>query len=67
LKDSHYGGAKELGHGNDYQYSHNAPGGIAQQDYLTVDRQYYLPTDRGAEMELAKRWLEIRKLLGKSN
>jgi len=28
LKDSHYGGAKELGHGNDYQYSHNAPGGV---------------------------------------
>ena len=65
LRDGHYGGAKQLGHGNDYQYSHDAPGGIAQQDYLSVDKSYYTPTDRGLEIELAKRWAEIRKLLGK--
>jgi putative ATPase len=65
LRDSHYGGAKQFGHGNDYQYSHDAPEGIAQQDYLSVDKKYYTPTDRGLELELAKRWAEIRKLLGK--
>jgi len=32
-----------------YKYAHDEPGGLGTQDYLGVDKQYYRPTDRGAE------------------
>ncbi len=54
LRDSHYGGAKRLGHGQDYQYAHDSPEAVAAQDYLGVDREYYRPTDRGFEQELGQ-------------
>ena len=63
LQDSHYPGAKRLGHGAGYEYAHNAPGGIAAQDYLGVEREYYRPTDRGFEQELAARLEQIRARL----
>jgi putative ATPase len=63
LKDKHYAGAKRLGHGEGYQYAHDAPGGIASQDYLGVDREYYRPVPRGFEQELAKRLEMIRAKL----
>ena len=66
LRDSHYGGAKQLGHGVDYQYSHDAPDGIAAQDYLGAEKEYYRPVPRGYELELAERLREIRaRLRGK--
>ncbi len=66
LQDSHYAGAKRLGHGEGYEYAHNAEGGVAAQDYLGVEREYYRPTDRGFEKELAARLERIRaKLRGK--
>jgi putative ATPase len=55
LQDSHYAGAKRLGHGQGYEYAHNAEGGVAAQDYLGVERTYYRPVDRGFEKELAER------------
>lgn len=63
LRDSHYGGAQRLGHGKGYEYSHNADGGVAAQDYLGVEREYYRPVDRGFEAELAKRLERIRAKL----
>jgi len=63
LRDSHYPGAKRLGHGQGYQYAHECPEGIAAQDYLGVERQYYRPTDRGFEQELARRLEAIRARL----
>ena len=63
LRDAHYGGARELGHGVDYQYAHNDPDGIVAQDYLGIDREYYRPVDRGEETEVARRLGEIRALL----
>jgi putative ATPase len=63
LRDSHYGGAKRLGHGQDYQYAHDSPDAVAAQDYLGVDREYYRPTDRGFERELAQRLEKIRTKL----
>lgn len=65
LRDSHYQGAAERGHGEGYQYSHDAPGGVAEQDYLGVDRVYYEPVQRGYEAKLATRLAEIRRQLGK--
>jgi putative ATPase len=63
LRDSHYQGAKQFGHGVGYEYSHNAEGGVAAQDYLGVDREYYRPAPRGFEQELAKRLETIRARL----
>ncbi len=63
LRDSHYGGAKRLGHGEGYQYAHDAPDAIAAQDYLGVDRDYYRPVARGFERELAQRLESIRARL----
>lgn len=63
LRDGHYAGSKQLGHGVGYQYSHDAPDGIASQDYLGVDRQFYHPTERGEERELSLRYNAIRNKL----
>ena len=63
LRCSHYSGASDLGHGEGYQYSHDAEGGVAAQDYLGVDRTYYEPVDRGFEAELQTRLAEIKRRL----
>lgn len=63
LRDAHYRGAEQLGNGVGYQYAHDAPDGIAAQDYLGVDRQYYHPTDRGFEATLLERLTAIRRRL----
>jgi putative ATPase len=63
LRDSHYEGSKQLGHGEGYEYAHDAQDGLAEQDYLGVDREYYRPVDRGFERELAERLTTIRKRL----
>jgi putative ATPase len=63
LRDAHYSGSKRLGHGKDYQYSHDTESGVAEQDYLGVDREYYRPVNRGFETELAQRLEAIREML----
>lgn len=63
LRDRHYSGAKQLGHGEGYQYAHDEEGGIAAQDYLGVEKEYYRPVDRGFERELAERLTAIRAIL----
>lgn len=62
LRDDHYPGAQELGH-TGYQYAHEAKDAIAEQDYLGIDREYYHPTDRGAEKEIGARLEKIREIL----
>ena len=42
LKDSHYPGAKKLGHGKDYKYPHDY-GGQVEQEYLKKKKKYYTP------------------------
>jgi putative ATPase len=66
LRDSHYPGAKRLAHGEGYEYAHDAPEGIAEQDYLGVEREYYRPVPRGFERELAERLAAIRARLRKA-
>jgi putative ATPase len=63
LRDAHYRGAEKLGHGIGYQYSHNDPRGVAAQDYLGVDREYYQPVPRGFESELGQRLEQLRSIL----
>jgi putative ATPase len=66
LRDAHYGGAKRLGHGEGYEYAHDAERGVAAQDYLGIDREYYRPVPRGFESELAERLAAIRERLRSS-
>ncbi|WP_063515145.1 replication-associated recombination protein A [Schleiferilactobacillus harbinensis] len=50
LKDAHYKGAKELGHGTTYKYPHAYPGDWVAQQYLPDDiktAQYYEPKHNG--------------------
>ena len=42
LKDTHYPGAKKLGHGKGYKYPHDY-GGYVEQDYLQKRKKYYNP------------------------
>jgi putative ATPase len=55
LRDSHYKGAKALGHGQGYRYPHDHEGGYVPQAYLPEGRIYYTPTRQGAEARIADR------------
>jgi len=66
LRDSHYPGAKKLGHGTGYRYAHDEPHGVAPQQYLPdtlTGRTYYEPTDRGAERDIRTRLERLRRIL----
>src|SRR3954447_4755880 len=66
LRDAHYGGSKKIGHGEGYQYSHDAPYGIAEQQYapdVVLAAEYYQPTSLGAESGLKERWERIRRMI----
>ncbi|HYO35467.1 MAG TPA: replication-associated recombination protein A [Geodermatophilus sp.] len=66
LRDAHYGGAKQLGHGKTYVYPHDAPEGIVAQQYppdALVGRDYYRPTSRGAEGAIGARLAKLRAIL----
>lgn len=60
LRDSHYGGAKSLGAGVNYQYPHDFPGNFVQQEYLppglpAPGTRFYEPTENGAEADIKAR------------
>jgi len=55
LRDSHYAGAKALGHGVGYQYAHDHPDHFVPQDYLGAARRYYEPGDLGVEKKIKER------------
>ena len=64
LRDSSYGGAKSLGHGDGYRYPHDYPGGHVLQQYLPEDvgdQRYFHPTDHGEERRIADRMTELPK------
>jgi putative ATPase len=64
LRDTHYRGAEQLGHGQEYKYSHDYEGGAVEQEYLPEERRYYEPTDRGYEAVLRQRLAEWREKRG---
>lgn len=55
LRDAHYKGAKQLGHGTGYKYSHDYEGGYVPQAYLPEGRRYYEPTENGLEKRIKER------------
>jgi putative ATPase len=70
LRDAHYPGAAGLGHGQDYQYAHDAPGAVAPQAYAPPglsDAVYYRPSDRGYERQVGPRLERIRAVLASAS
>jgi putative ATPase len=66
LRDAHYPGSKQLGHGKGYKYAHDAPHAVATQQYPPDDlvgRNYYEPTSNGAERDIATRLERLRKII----
>lgn len=64
LRDAHYGGAKQLGHGVGYRYAQDYPNGYVEQQYLPdtlIDEQFYTPLERGCERELVKDWKDRKR------
>ena len=64
LRDTHYSGAKELGHGKGYDLPHNHPSGWVDQQYLPdplLGASYYQAVDHGQEAILHKAWEERKK------
>ncbi|MCE0522057.1 MAG: replication-associated recombination protein A [Methylacidiphilales bacterium] len=62
LRDAHYPGAKRLGHGDGYQYSHDFPGAVAPQRYGIEPGRFFQPTDFGYEAKIKARIAEWEKL-----
>ncbi|WP_376771682.1 replication-associated recombination protein A [Actinokineospora xionganensis] len=66
LRDGHYQGAKKLGNATGYRYPHDVPDGVLTQQYPPeelVGRDYYEPTARGAERQLADRVPKLRRVI----
>ena len=64
LRDAHYNSAARLGHGQGYEYPHDAPDHFVAQDYLGIDKTYYTPGELGYEKRIAERlryWAERRQ------
>lgn len=63
LKDSHYGGAAKLGHGQAYKYPHAYPGHWTAQQYLPDAYRgdaYYTYGENKAEQAAKRYWDEIK-------
>ena len=62
LRNAPHPGMKEaFGNSEGYQYSHSYEGGVSpDQDYLGVDKKFYVPTDRGYEKHITAylKWVE---------
>jgi putative ATPase len=66
LRDAHYPGAKRLGHGKGYVYSHDSELGVVEQQYLPDEltgANYYKPTEHGNERDVTARWEKLRRII----
>src|ERR1700684_1892395 len=66
LRDGHYSGAAALGNAQGYKYSHDDPDGVVAQQYPPdelVGVDYYRPTGRGGEREVAGRLDRLRAII----
>ena len=62
LRDGHYSGAKDLGHGDGYEYPHRRSEGWGAQQYLPddlVDARYYEPSKNGRESDIRLRQKDL--------
>lgn len=66
LRDGHYAGAAALGNAQGYKYAHDAPDGVVPQQYPPdelVGVDYYRPTGRGGERDMAGRLERLRAII----
>ncbi|MGV8876658.1 MAG: replication-associated recombination protein A [Rhodoglobus sp.] len=66
LRDAHYPGAKRLGHGKGYRYSHDSEFGVVEQQYLPdvlAGTVYYSPTNNGNERDVSARLAKLRDII----
>ena len=61
LKDSHYKGADQLGHGQGYKYAHDYPQHYVEQEYMPHEAVYYEPTLQGYEAKIKERMDKLKK------
>ena len=67
LRDAHYRGAAQLGHGDGYRYPHDDPTGWVDQRHRPDEVEgnvYYDPSSHGAESEVAERMADRRQADG---
>ena len=67
LRDAHYRGAAQLGHGDGYRYPHDDPTGWVDQRHRPDEVEgnvYYDPSSHGAESEVAERMAGRRRADG---
>ncbi len=70
LRDGHYEGAREFGHGVGYEYPHDDPRGWVEQQYLPdampgspgVKADYYMPSNHGAERAVAEKMNSVKSI-----
>jgi putative ATPase len=62
LKDSHYKGAQQLGRGSGYKYAHDYEGHFVEQDYMSLKKIYYEPSDMGYEAKVKQRLMNWHKI-----
>ncbi len=63
LRDAHYSGAREMGHGEGYLYPHGFDEGYVEQDYLPENikgKCFYHPSDRGDEIQFKRKLEKLR-------
>ena len=63
LRDAHYPGAAELGHGVDYKYPHNYENHYVKEQYLPYelkDLNFYKPGDLGYENKIKEHFKKIK-------
>lgn len=63
LRDAHYKGAEQFGHGKGYKYPHDFEDGYVKQQYLPDELQgviYYKPTDNGYEKTIKDRMTKLK-------
>lgn len=63
LRDAHYPGAAELGHGVDYKYPHNYENHYVKEQYLPYelkDLNFYKPGDLGYEEKIKEHFKKIK-------
>lgn len=64
LRDAHYEGAMNLGHGRGYLYPHNYSKNYIEQQYLPdkiKNTSYYNPTKNGKEADILKHLASLKK------
>jgi putative ATPase len=68
LQDAHYPGAKKLGRGEGYDYPHDRPGGVSEQELMPAEAEgesFLELSEHGEEQEMRERLERIRRNRGR--